>query len=61
MSFERLLNTFEDEESAPKVSAPYKPVKYHHTTEEKWRHDKSYNNPEAVDLRAAVPVRKSYN
>jgi hypothetical protein len=47
MSFERLLNTFEEEESVPKA-LPYKPVKY---TEEKWRHDKSGHNPEAADYR----------
>ncbi len=60
MSFEQLLNTFEDEESVPK--ATYKqPVKYHQTSEEIWRRERSFNNPEAADYRVAVPVRKPYN
>jgi hypothetical protein len=47
MSFERLLNTFEKEESIYKA-LPYNPVKY---TEEKWRYDKSGHNPEGADYR----------
>lgn len=55
MSFERLLNTFEDEESVTKA---FKPTKY--ATEEKWRTDRISNNPEATDNRFP-PTRKSYN